>query len=106
MTRYAKFIAATIATVLSAIVAAATDSVITADEWVNVAILGVGSLAVFSAPNVPGASTTKAVIAVLTGVLTLLVSLISDGLTTPEVLQLIVAGLGAIGVYAVPNNKV
>lgn len=101
--RYAKFVAAIVATVVSALIAAMTDDHVSVVEWVNVAIAGVGACAVFAAPNVPGSRYTKAILAVLTAVLTLLVSLITGGLTPAEVLQLIIAGLGAVGVYAIPN---
>lgn len=103
---YAKAIAAVVATGLSAVVAALSgDNLIDAQEWVNVAILGVGACAVFAAPNVPGSRYTKAIIAVLTAVLTLLVNMITGGLDTSELLQLGVAALGALGVYATPNRS-
>lgn len=103
--KYWKAIAQVLATIASAFVAAQTgDGVVSSQEWVNVAILGVGAAAVFAAPNVPGARYTKSVIAVLTAVLTLLASSILGGLTTTEILQLVMAGLGALGVYLVPNK--
>ena len=106
MTRYSKFIAIAVATVLSAISAALMgDSVISPTEWVNVAIAGVGALAVFAAPNVPGAVYTKAILAVLTAALTVLTSAIVGGITYEEWIQIILAALGAIGVYAVPNKE-
>jgi 2-keto-3-deoxy-6-phosphogluconate aldolase len=103
---YAKALAAVGATVLSGVVAALTlDQTITPVEWVNVAILGAGALGVFAAPNVPGARYTKAVLAVITAVLTLTVQLLFDGvLDVTDWLQLGVAALGALGVYAVPNS--
>lgn len=103
---YAKALAAVLATVLSAVVAALTgDEVVSTVEWVNIAIAGVGAAAVFAAPNVPGAAYTKAVLAVLTAVLTLLADLLLVGpLGTSEWLQLGVVALGALGVYAVPNR--
>jgi len=102
---YAKAGAAVVATVLSAIVAALTgDGVVGDVEWINIAIAGVGALAVFAAPNVPGARYTKAVLAVLSAVLMLLTNLIADGVTISEWMQLGVAALGALGVYAVPNT--
>lgn len=103
---YAKAIAAVVATVLSGVIAALTgDGVVSTAEWINVAILAAGALAVFTAPNVPGARVTKAVLAVITAVLTLAVQLIGDGtLDMTEWLQLAMAALGALGVYAVPNS--
>jgi hypothetical protein len=45
------------------------------------------------------------VLAVLSAVLMLAVNLIADGITISEWLQLGVAALGALGVYAVPNSN-
>lgn len=102
---YAKLGAAVVATILSAIIAALTgDAVISDIEWINIGIAGVGALAVFSAPNVPGAPVVKTILAVLSAVLVLLVNLIADGVTISEWMQLGVAALGALGVYAVPNQ--
>lgn len=104
---YAKALVAVLITVITAFIAAsAGDDVVSATEWVNVAIAGVGAAAVFAAPNVPGARYTKFVIAAMTAVLTLLASLITGGLTSTEILQLLVAAAGAVGVYAVPNKEV
>jgi peptidoglycan/LPS O-acetylase OafA/YrhL len=104
MMRYAKFLLAIVATVVSGIVAAMTDGQVTPGEWINVAIAGVGAAAVWAAPNVPGARYTKAILAVLTAVLTFLASAITDGLNSAELLQIVVIALGAVGVYAVPNS--
>lgn len=104
MTQYSKFFAAVVATVLAAVSTALFgDNVISPQEWVNVAILGVGACAVFAAPNVPGSKYTKSIIAVLTAVLTVLASVIVGGVHTTEIIQIALAGLGALGVYAVPN---
>lgn len=105
MSNYSKFVAIVIATVLSAVSAALLgDNVISPQEWVNVAILGVGAAGVFAAPNVPGAAYTKSVLAVLAAVLTVLASVIVGGVGTAEIIQMVLAGLGALGVYAVPNK--
>jgi len=103
---YAKALAAVVATVLSGVIAALTgDGVVSTAEWINVAILAAGALAVFTAPNVPGAAYTKSALAVVTAVLTLAVQLIDGGLDLTEWLQLAMAALGALGVYAVPNSQ-
>lgn len=101
---YAKFVLAVIVTVISGVVAALTDGVVTNVEWINVAIAGVGAAAVFAAPNVPGARFTKSILAVLAAILTFLVTGITDGISTAEWLQILVIAAGAIGVYAVPNK--
>jgi hypothetical protein len=101
---YSKSFAAVVAAIISAVVASLTgDQVVSAVEWVNVAIAGVGAAAVFAAPNVPGARYTKSILAVLTAVLTLLASAVTDGITTTEWLQMALAALGALGVYAAPG---
>lgn len=105
MNQYSKFFAIVLATVLSGVSAALFgDSIISPQEWVNVAILGVGAAGVFAAPNVPGAAYTKSVLAVLAAVLTVLATVIIGGVGTAEVIQMVMAGLGALGVYAVPNK--
>ncbi|QIQ62935.1 hypothetical protein SEA_MOAB_50 [Streptomyces phage Moab] len=101
---YAKSLLAVLVTVISAVVASLTDNTITNVEWINVAIAGVGAAAVFAAPNIPGSRYTKAVLAVLTAVLTFLVTVITDGVSSAEWLQILVIAAGAIGVYAVPNK--
>lgn len=103
---YRKAVAAVVATVLSAILAALTgDQSLSPVEWVNVAIAAVGAAAVFAAPNVPGARYTKSVLAVLAAVLVVLNSAITGGVTMEEWLQIGLAALGALGVYAVPNSE-
>ena len=105
MSNYSKFIAIVVATVLSGVTAAlAGDSIISPQEWVNIAILGVGALGVFAAPNVPGAAYTKSILAVLAAVLTVLATVIIGGVGTTEIIQMVLAGLGALGVYALPNK--
>lgn len=105
MEKYAKALAAVVATVLAAVVAAlAGDNAINAQEYVNIAILAVGALGVFAAPNVPGAAHTKAILAALTAGLVALASFIVGGVTVVEWLQIALAVLGAFGVFAVPNK--
>jgi hypothetical protein len=105
MGKYAKFVAIVVATVLSAISAALFgDNIISPQEWVNIAILGIGAAAVFAAPNVPGAKYTKSILAALTAGLTVLASAIVGGVHTVEIIQIILAAAGAVGVYAVPNK--
>lgn len=102
---YLKMLAQVFATVLAAVIAALTgDQTITPDEWINIAVLGVGAAMVFAAPNVPGAPITKAALSVLAGVLAVATSAITDGITMTEWLQIGMAALGALGVYAIPNS--
>lgn len=100
---YAKFIVQAVITILAALAAVWTGGV-TAQEWVNVAIVGTGALAVFAAPNVPGAVYTKAILASLAAGLVVLNSVVVGGLTFPEIVQIVIAAAGAVGVYAVKNQ--
>lgn len=101
---YAKSIAAVVATVLSAIYISLGDGSVSSTEWVNVAIAGVGALTVFYAPNVPFAKYTKSVVAAATAGLIVLQSAITDGVTQTELIQIVLAVAGAVGVYAVKNK--
>lgn len=101
---YAKFLLAVLVTAISATVAALTDGTVSTVEWINVGIATAGAAAVFTAPNVPGSKYTKAVLAVITAILTFFVTAVTDGVSTAEWLQVLVIAAGAVGVYAVPNK--
>lgn len=103
--KYRKAFVGAAGVVLSLLVAAlAGDGVINLNEWANVVVLGTGAVSVGLAANVPGAKYTKAILAAASAVASLLVSLYTGGLTTPEIWQLVVAGLTAAGVYQIPNR--
>jgi drug/metabolite transporter (DMT)-like permease len=97
------------ATVLSAILAALVgDQAINPTEWINVFIGAAGVLAVYVVPNVAGSSAAyaKGFVAALSAVLVLLQSLISDGVSGTEWVQLALAALGALGVVGLPGPMV
>jgi hypothetical protein len=50
---YLKFAAQVIATIISAVALAFGDGQVSASEWINVVILGLGSVAVLGAGNLP-----------------------------------------------------
>lgn len=101
---YAKSLVAVLATVLVA-VSSSLSGGITSAEWVGVAIAATGAVAVFAAPNVPGAKYTKSILAVLTAALAFISTTISDGLSGSDWLQVAILGLGAVGVYAFKNTE-
>jgi hypothetical protein len=101
---YAKSIGMVVMTIVSGIVAALTDDKVTTVEWINVALLAFAAAQVFTAPNVPGAKYTKTFLAVLTAAATAVVSFLSNGVTTAEWLQVLVAAAAAVGVYALPKS--
>lgn len=103
LTTYTKFLVQVLVTIGAAVAAAWTGGV-TPTEWINIAIVGVGALAVFAGPNVPGALYTKSILSFLAAALVVAASAITGGFSVPEIIQIVIAGCGAIGVYALPNK--
>jgi hypothetical protein len=101
---YAKFAAQVAATVLTAVVALlnGTDHVPGVSDWINVLIVALGAVAVLGAGNLPEGvwRHTKTIVAAATAVAVLLQSVITDGVSAAEWVQLALAALGAAGVYA------
>lgn len=104
---YSKSWGMVVATVLSAIVPLLTNGGLTVANWINVALVGVGAISVAIVPNLSAGvgQYAKAAVAVASAVLTLLVSLLPGGLSTAEILQLVIAALGAVGVVALPGPQ-
>lgn len=103
-----KFAAQVAATVIAAIIAALADDRVDLTEWLNAGVLALGAVAVLGAGNLPSGvwQYTKAIVAAASAVLVLWQSLASGGMSTGEWMQLAVAALGALGVYAVPGPRV
>lgn len=109
MSRYLKFVAQVIATVVAAIATAATSGDgVSASEWVNVVVLGLGAVAVLGAGNLPAGvwAYTKSFVSAATAGAVFLQSAITDGVSTAEWLQCALAVLGAVGVTAVAGPRV
>ena|ERR1700741_3597809 len=104
--KYAKAIGAVVVTVLMFVVSILTDG-ITAQEWVMLAGTLVSAIGVAVVPELPSgiAAWAKTVVTALSGGLTVLAVVITGGLTTTEVIEVVVAALAAIGVVAVVPNK-
>lgn len=102
---YIKLLVALVGAVVMSVASFYTDGQFTAEEGVQVAIAGATAAGVWAAANVPGLTWAKTFVAVLLAVLTLLVSYITDGVSTSEWLNLGVAALTAAGVYALPNRQ-
>lgn len=102
---YAKFVAQIVATVASAAIVALTgDGTFSDVELINIANAGVAAFGVLYVGDATTSPIAKTVVAALSAVLTLLVNLVADGVTLSEWLQLVVAALGALGVYAFANR--
>ncbi|MBB1153534.1 hypothetical protein [Amycolatopsis dendrobii] len=101
---YAKAAVAVLAAGASAALAALTgDQTISTLEWVNILIAIATAASVFTAPNVPGASVTKAALAAIMTGLTACANLVGANSSTSW-WQLFSAFLGAALVYAVRNT--
>lgn len=109
MSYYAKAIVMVVATVVSALIAALVDGHVDSVEWLSIVMAGLAACSVFAAPNVPGAIYTKCVLAGLIAAGDIALNFIVpgtgfSGITLSQWLQMLVAVLGALGVYAVPNH--
>lgn len=103
--QYAKSLMQVVATMASAaVVFLATGTAWTAANTLNVILAGVMAVGVLYVPNAANAPVAKSVVSVLSAVLALAATFVVGGFTTSEILQLVVAGLGALGVYAVRND--
>lgn len=101
--KYGKSFVAVGAALVGAAGAALTgDGRIDTGEWLNIIILTCGAAAVFAAPNVPGARYTKLVLSVITAAATASVSLVVDGVSLTDAIQILTALLAALGVHAAP----
>lgn len=101
---YRKAIVMVVFAIIGAVIAHIADGKITTVEWVYIAIAGVTAAQVFAAPNVPGAPTTKAIVAGLGTILAFLVGALDGGISAAEWAQIASIGLGAVFVFLVPNE--
>jgi len=106
ITHYAKALLYIALAVVGVLVTALADDALSVDELVNVAIIGVGAVAVYLVPNLPSGAGAilKTIVAFLVAGLVALQSFLSGGITTTEWLQVAVAAFAGIGVYIVPNE--
>lgn len=106
ISHYAKAIVYIAVSVVTVLVTAVADNVISVEELVNLGIIMVGAIGVYWAPNVPGTALAyfKGAVAFTTGALVLLASVLLGGITLSEWMQVILAGFAAIGVVTVPNE--
>lgn len=89
--------------VLTAIQEANADNHIQATEWVMVGLQAVMAFNVWATANLPQYSRMKTYVAAAIAVLQLLVTVIDGGLTTSEVINLVITGLAALGVAFTPQ---
>ncbi|MFG3709227.1 hypothetical protein ACGF7U_31475 [Micromonospora sp. NPDC047670] len=102
---YGKAWAALAIALLTALAAALTDNRLTAPEGVQIAIAVTTAGGVWLVPIVPQWPWVKTGIAMLLAVLNLAVTLITDGITFAEAVNLALAGLGVLGIAAAPAHS-
>lgn len=107
MTDKAKFIAAFLYAVATAVIAARTgDMRIDPAEWVTVAIAAATAAGVYLIPLVPSATWTKTAVAVLLAGLNVTATLILDNvIDASEWMLIVTAVLGALGVLVTPGRS-
>lgn len=105
--KYAKAWLVVLATVIAGVQSYLVDNSLDRVEWVQLGLLALGAFTVAVLPNLPEgvAKYTKTVVAVLTAVLSTLVTAIVGGLDASELMNLALAALAAVGVYAVANKE-
>lgn len=109
MSAYLKAFAAMVGAVLAALLSVNSDNVLEPGEVVQVFLMGLGALAVYVVPNLPGYSVAKAVVAALTAGLTVLAAALTDAvgeswdITSSEWLMVVIAAGTAVGVWAAPK---
>lgn len=93
--------------VLTAVYAALTDNGIDQREWLVIIGTGVGAFGVYIVPEMESgiARGAKTVVAFISAGLPVLYVVIDGGLTTAEVIEVVLAGLAAIGLVAGFGNQ-
>ena len=106
ITHYAKAIVYIALAAVGILVTALADDVVTTAELVNILIVAIGAIATYLVPNLPTGpgQYLKGIVAFLVAGLVALQSLLTDGITTSEWLQIAVAAFAGIGVTIVPNQ--
>jgi hypothetical protein len=103
--KYAKVLTGAGGVILSAVLAALIgDGTLSFAEFVNVVVLATGTLSLGIAPNIPGSRYVKSTLAAIAAAVTVLLSVYSDGVTSSEFWQIVVAVATAYGVYQIPNR--
>lgn len=101
--KFGPAVVAIVFAVLTAASAALTDGRIAPEEGVQIAIQATTVAGVWLVPAIPSWPHAKTAIAALLAVLNLLTTVITDGITPPELINLLVAGFGVLAVRFTPQ---
>jgi hypothetical protein len=103
--KYAKALVGAAGVILAAVlVAFVGDGSMNMNEFVNVVVLGTGTVSLAIAPNTPGAKYVKALLAAVSAAAVVLISVYTGGISPTEWVQIAVAAGTAAGVWKVPNQ--
>ena len=89
--------------VLTTVQEASSDSHIDAQEWVQVVLQAIMAFNVWATANLPQYTKMKTYVAAVIAVVSLLYTVIIGGVSTQEIINLIITGLAALGVAATPQ---
>lgn len=104
MNRYGKAIVAALIAVITAVHAIVSDEVVTGSEWIQISIAAVTAISVYLVPIFEYAW-MKTAIAVLLAALNVLVTLIADGVTSGDLVQVLLSALTALLVAFAPARS-
>lgn len=104
MNRYGKAIVAALLAVVTAAHTFASDEFITAAEWIQIAIAAVTAISVYLVPIFEYAW-MKTAIAVVLAALNVLVTLIADGVTSGDLVQVLMSALTVLLVAFAPARS-
>lgn len=104
---WAQLVVAVLAAIYAALTDSDTGSNITTQEWIVIVGTLVGAAGVWVVPNLSEgpARFAKAVVSFLTAGLPVLYVVVAGGLTTAEILEVVLTGLAALGLVAGVGNK-
>lgn len=103
---YGKALAALLVAGLTALSSALTDGRVTSGEGIQIAIAVATAAGVWLVPVIPQWPWTKTLLAGLLAALNVAVTVIDDGITVAEGINLVLAALGVLGVGAAPAVSV
>lgn len=104
MNRYGKAVAAALIAVLTAVHSMVSDDVVTRAEWIQIAIAVVTAISVYLVPIFEYAW-MKTAIAVVLAALNILVTLIADGVSSGDLVQVLLSALTVIAVGFAPARS-
>lgn len=104
MNRYGKAVAAALLAVVTAVHTLVSDDVITRAEWIQIAIAVVTAISVYLVPILEYAW-MKTAIAVVLAALNVLVTLIADGVTSGDLVQVLLSALTVLAVGFAPARS-